>query len=333
MWKWFLFLFTGGFTCSSVFGNFYVFPTDVRTIFSSAYLPAHVGRMVAIGYTLYSGEFVAGPSAIREYVLTNEEAWVFRYTKKTVNTTHKRVAAVVEFAEGGVYTEGKMDSAVSVLVKRVYADFAELSAKWWHIERDGWGIYALYPSGLEAQDGLTLTTLSGRSVKLTASDAYQIYRGEVDVPAGSKYEEDVVKLVETITIDGHNPYVLYRFTQLKDAHGRDKGSILSVGVYDVPALSPLSIKAVVLYSTVFEVKVGNEQRYDYDGFHANPAGKRKLGIGELEVRLDMVSTAAVWNEIEGNIGVTGGGLAYMLKSAEAKEIATDLRTAMETRSS
>lgn len=198
-----------------------------------------------------------------------------------------------------------------------------------------------YPLKRFSDDLLRLSTTKddGFSVNLgfERSKDYRVYRGQREIDDG---DGNAITVTETITINGHNPYVIYRHTSWEvDEHHTNYE--LSIGTYPFMAMNPSFVKAKVI-ETDQEIADGNLRPVSTDIsyiFEDNTLTERNdEGEALWTIGLQLIEDSDVWLQFEGNIGITGGGLATMLveqlhrkkgdqalATAIANELANELR--------
>ena len=160
---------------------------------------------------------------------------------------------------------------------------------------------------------LTATKDDGWSVALgfKRNKNYRVYRGQREIDDG---DGNAITVTETITINGHNPYVIYRHTSWEvDEHHTNYE--LSIGTYPSMAMNPSFVIAKII-ETNQGVADGNLRPVstDISYIFEDDALTERSREGEVlwTIGLQLIEDSDVWLEFEGNIGITGAGLATML---------------------
>lgn len=145
------------------------------------------------------------------------------------------------------------------------------------------------------------------------SKDYRVYRGQREA---STADGESVTVTETITINGHNPYVVYRHTSWQTTEDPEPvAEELSIGSYPFKAINALKIDAKVVETSRSDSAVSNhrpvstEISYNFDG-----SSLTEISEGEVTwtVNLELIEDSDVWLEFEGNTGFTGSGLSTLL---------------------
>lgn len=167
------------------------------------------------------------------------------------------------------------------------------------------------------------------------SNHYRVYRGQREIDNG----QTPVVVTETITINGHNPYVVYRHTSYQ-TDGDLTNSELSIGRFPMMAINPSKVDAKVIQTEQQSLETANPRPVSTDVtyFFGDNTLKEYNDKGEIAwtVDLQLIEDSDVWLEFEYNIGITGSGVEKMLidqllskgddKAAQiAKELADALR--------
>ena len=156
-----------------------------------------------------------------------------------------------------------------------------------------------------SKDGLEI------SLGFERSNHYRVYRGQREVDNG---DGTPVVVTETITINGYNPYVVYRHTSWQ-TDGDLTNSELSIGRYSMLALNPLKVDAKVI-QTEQQSLAANPRPVSTDVtyFFGDNTLKEYNDEGEIAwtVDLQLIADSDVWLQYEGNIGITGSGVETLL---------------------
>lgn len=148
------------------------------------------------------------------------------------------------------------------------------------------------------------------------SKNYRVYRGQQTID--SENGNPPVTVTETITINGYNPYVIFRHTSWKKEDEQFKDEELSIGTYPFLAINPFKVDAKIIKKRQSSTTEDNYYRpvladadisYNFDGLTLS-----ELGEGEVKrtIDLQLVKDSDIWLEFEGNPGFTGAGLASLL---------------------
>ena len=283
-------------------------------------LQREIDMLVARGYMLFAGEFpnnelegVIG----KEFILIRDMlSPVYRYGENQVatrNSSHKLTSKGI--SEGGRAPLGGDGKDVNV-DNLIYIPWGETDLQksrfgWYHYRLETTdGSYPELPAEIESFKLLT----PAHTVEMRPVKHFRIYQGE-------KPLQDIVpgivgKVRETITINGNNPYVVYRHTQVI----RESGEVsdrLSVAIYPYISLQPHLLKeeAVIIEGTD---AVGSK-KYQLFSNVSDDSNNITLNYGSLvtdsstKIPLQLIKQSDIWNEHEGKLGATGAGIEKMHK--------------------
>lgn len=288
----------------------------LRSFVHISELQREVDMLVARGYLLFAGEFHNDKLEVigKEFILIRDaDSPVYRYGENKL---------AFEWSDRLLGTKG---------ISKSFKDELSSTTTYLHAQdhmylpddttraqksRLGWYNYILetadgsYPEVPTEINMLKLKTLD-RTVELQPVRNYRIYRGSTPL-------QDIVPnlaghVTETVVINGNNPYVVYRHTQVV----RESGEVsdrLSIGIYPRIALQPYLVDE---QSVIIEGSdaVGSKMYQ----LVPNNDGDVLLNYGSIvnnhskKIPLQLVKQSEVWNEYDGNIGTTGAGVENMLK--------------------
>ena len=274
-----------------------------------AELQLEVDSLVARGYTLFAGKIQAEELATvtyKEFILIRDaQSPVYRYGEKV--TAFKGVTPIVGkgIAEGWKVELGN-DPTVDNDETTLYSEFLSIQGKRFY----GWYNYQLktadgaYPDTPAAIDALQLVN-KAHTISMQRVNNYRVYRGKAVIPAISGVGSHII---ETITVNGNNPYIVYRHTAMIMRSGKVIGERFSIGKYPHIAIDPFRIQeeaVVIEWSDV----VGHS-RYQ---LRSDDEGNITLKYGKQEeIPLQLIKQSDVWNEYE-DMDETGAGVEDMLK--------------------
>lgn len=275
-----------------------------------------VHQQVASGYSLYSAKLPAvlegindleQARAVQGYLLLSSDRLIdgSAVCCQAVHTDDSQASAQQALHTVGIFSQES--GMVDVSYFSVFDNFSLDGTTWltsdYHLKRVNDKLLRLSAS----EDGMEI------HLGFERSKDYRVYRGQrqVDRDDGSK-----ITVTETITINGHNPYVIFRHTSWQvDQHSTNDE--LSIGYRPMLAINPPLVHATVVetdQSQHLEVNnprpVSTDISYIFDG---NTLTERN-GEGEVawSVALELIENSDVWLEFEGNSGVTGGGIETRL---------------------
>lgn len=287
-----------------------------------AELQREVDMLVARGYVLFAGEFrnekLEGVTG-KEFVLIRDtDSPVYRYGEDEIAVVGSpRNFKTRGIAEGGRATLGGDGKDVNVgsfiYIPRNASDAERSHLGWYHYRletADG-----SYPQNPAVIDTLKLVT-AARTVELQPVNNYRVYRGQLDwpkLPGGGH-----TRFIETITINGDNPYIVYRHTERlyvdyhKDNPTTVEATRLSIGIYPHVAINPYAIGEYATLGEGTGILVKDNGLYRYQ-LNSDNKGNKTLKFGEQEIPLQLVKDSEVWNEYEGDIGITGAEIESKLE--------------------
>lgn len=281
-----------------------------------AELQREVDMLVAQGYVLFAGEIRYGELegvTGKEFILIRDaRSPVYRYGEHEIAVDgSSRTFRTKGIAEGGRAEIGGDGRDVHVSSFLYIPHDASNAVRF----RLGWYFYRLatadgrYPESPTRINMLQLI-IGTHTVELQPVNNYRVYRGQFDyreLPASN--------VIETITINGNNPYVVYRHTQrvIKES-GEVIGDRLSIGIYPRKTLQPFLVEEKAVISEGSDVVRHNRYQLLPDN-----EGNMTLNYGvqvndnSKKIPLPLIKQSDVWNEYEGNIGTTGAGIESMLE--------------------
>ncbi|MDE3269787.1 MAG: hypothetical protein OYH77_05845 [Pseudomonadota bacterium] len=290
---------------------------SLQTFKHVAELQREVDMLVARGYMLFTGEFHTEASdrvTGNEFLLIRDlRSPIYRYSEEKLaidggasSFTAKGIAAGGQAPLGG---DGKDVNVQNFIYIPRNSTDTELSQRGWYHYRleTADGFYPETPADVETIKLITPM----RTVELRPVAAYRIYRGQ-------KALQDVVPglfghIIETVAINGNNPYVIYRHTQVVRRSG-EKSDRLSIGVYPRIALQPhlIAEKSVIIEGAD---AVGSKL---YEFIPNDDEEKATLNYGlvdkdSTQITLQLIQQSDIWNEYQGNAGTTGEGIEALLK--------------------
>ena len=273
----------------------------------SSYLVAGTHRMVASGYALYSGQLPTlsqGPDDFEHrktgeghlFIFQDELAAGNRIFSRSIYRDRADNETATIHAEGELSPESGLVNIDGLII---FSNTDSDNNVWrlasgYRLQREG-------STSLQVSDDPKDDTES-QKLAFEKSKDYRIYRGQRDL--GTIGNISVI-VTETITINGYNPYVVYRHRVWRTDHSHIVGEELSVGTYSLIAIDPFKIEATVIGSyRSFEVGVrptGSRLHYDFSDSHLTDGNHDE----RTTVELTMIENAKVWQQIDGNIGVAG----------------------------
>ena len=276
-------------------------------------LQFEIDWLVAQGFVLFAGEIQykeVRDVTYKEFVLIRDaQSPVYRYGEKMIAFDDEMPIVGKSIAEGWK--------------KELGDDFVVENTNT-HLHNGNRGtqdkiIYGWYSYRLETEDGsypdtpATIDALQlvneAHAISMQPVNDYRVYRGEISYPRLPP-DDTGTRIVETITINGNNPYIVYRHKAvIKSSHGRTyKDERFSVGIY-----SHITISSHIKETHVEEM-LGSKGEAG-GGYFLEPDkdGNMILKEGSHEVTLELIKQSEVWNKYEGNIGTTGAGVEDMLK--------------------
>ena len=279
-----------------------------------AALQLEVDWLVAQGYVLFAGEIQdkeIKEVTYKEFVLIRDaQSPIYRYGEKVIAFDDEMPIVGKSIAEGWKVELGDdfvVENANTYLHNRSRSTQDKLIYGW-----DGYRLKTAdgsYPDTPATIDALQLVN-EAHTVDMQPVSDYRVYRGEISYPRMPP-DDTVTRIVETITINGNNPYIVYRYKAvISSSHGRTfKDERFSVGIYSHIAISS-HIK-----ETYVEEMLGSKGETG-GGYFLEPddSGNITLKEGSHQVPMQLIKQSDVWNEYdEGNIGTTGAGIESMLK--------------------
>ncbi len=255
-----------------------------------AYLARSVHKMVASGYRLYSGNLA--------YQNTRADILIYRDHLRDGARIYARSKDVtmdaVAHAEG-IYAQERVYLQAAVVLPE-----QKQNELWQHMLSD----YELHRQG----DDLRASFSDGWGVfdrRFAPSSDYRVYRGE-----RPGVETDIT-IVETITVNGYNPYVVYRHTAWHDTTTDEIISEeLSIGTYSYLAINPTAIDAEVVASYGERAQpVSTGTQYGLLGGKLTTFAENQKSTGTV---LAKIIDSEVYHRFEGNPGFTGSELAVRL---------------------
>ena len=284
-----------------------------------AQLQREVDMLVARGYVLFAGEFLneelEGVTGKEFLLIRDNDSPVYRYGEDEVAAAGSSVNFNTKgIAEGGrapLGGDGKDVNVKNFIYIPHNATDAERSRLGWYYFRLQTADEA-YPENPAAVDTLKLIT-EARTVDLHPVNHYRVYQGRLDWPRlpGSGH----TSFVETITINGNNPYIIYRHTaRLHVGYYANEGTVveadrLTIGIYPYLAVEPFIVEEKTVLSEGVDIVSHDNGRYQ---LISDNKDNMTLKYRDNEIPLQLIKDADVWNAYEGNPGTTGAGIESML---------------------
>ena len=298
-----------------------------------AELQREIDMLVTRGYVLFAGEAHrrrdSSDPKIKEFILVkDQQSPVYRYTE----LEHPRDGKLSGISKGrmGLWfyedlrlldpsdtqsdktvSDEKRIGKVDVYTDDLLLNRSEFKSKLSEDEKSWWLFFEMHaPEVIEtaaAEVGeIIMFTINAMIAHLTQANNYRIYQGERPITSISGREG---KFVETITINGENPYIIYRHAQMILPNGEVYGDRFSVGIYPRIVSNPFLIKEKMI--SVEGSDFIGQTRYN---LLTDDEGNMTLQYGNnTEVTLQLIKDSDVWNEFEGNFGTTGAGIEDRLK--------------------
>ena len=295
----------------------------VRSSYLANQLEKSVHQMVASGYALYSGHLPSVPSVPEGldgdydngvgnlFILQNELVNGQRVYSKSVYGDEKIPSKTTTIQSGGMFfSASNMVLIDSLIIFPNQPTFGTTD--------DVFSIELANRYRLERANDTLLRASSHKGglefhIGFEKNNNYRIWQGQREIDN----EGTTTVVTETITINGYNPYVIYRHTSRTELRAgkladRPINEELSVGIYPFAAINPFKVEAKVIETRQYQASprpVSTEISYN---FGDNNLTELRDGEVAWTVDLQLVEDSDIWLEFEGNPGFTGAGLESLL---------------------
>ncbi len=301
-------------TGASIFATPAAFRMPLQSIAQVSDLQRAIDRLVATGYKLLANKSADG-RFVREFILLkNAESPIYRYSETCVMHADDR-----PLGRYAVFSEGHLEHATTVsvddelhryvsaekerdgippLTREGYRSVTAVSdVSSLHPEIDAVVLfhslrhtksYELIPSNA---DGTYQLIIPSGSVALHHRDDYRVYR-RVTTDAQQR------KVIDTLTINGWNPYLVYRHTHISATDGTLVGEVLSEGRYPAPVVNDYAVE-------VFSAEVQGLVEVHHGSYNFRQGDTPYLE--QEDTPLTLMRDAKVWDEYH-NPDLLGAGV-------------------------
>ena len=249
-----------------------------------------IDRLVATGYRLLANRPGKGLHDSEFMLIKDTKSPVYRYTETRVVHADGRPAG-----RYGVLSEGHLGYMTEIVVDEELHSYVPAEKERDGIPpREGYRSMTAVPDATPTQnyelipqnaDGAYLLGTANDFIAMHPVNDYRVYR---HASADTRQRE----IINTLTINGWNPYIVYRHTHIAEAGGRVVAEVLSEGRYPAPAVNDYAIEVFSAeIRGLVDVQHGNYKFYRGDNSHLNE-----------DIPLTLVRDTEVWNEYPGSLG-------------------------------
>lgn len=245
-----------------------------------------IDRLVATGYRLLANKPGKGLHDSEFILIKDANSPVYRYTETRVVHADGRPAG-----RYAVLSEGNLGHATEIIVDgelRSYVPVEKEREATPPVTREGYRSVTAVPAATLTQtyellpqndDGAYLLGTNDDFVAMHPVNDYRVYRHESTDPRQRK-------IINTLTINGWNPYIVYRHTHIAEKDGKFVAAMLSEGRYPAPAVNDYAVEvfAAEMHGLV-EVHYGNYNFYQDDDPRLEHEDSKQALVRNYEVSL------------------------------------------------
>ena len=276
-------------------------------------LQLEIDWLVARGYVLFAGEIQdkwIKEVTYKEFVLIRDaHSPVYRYGEKVIAFDDEMPIVGKSIAEGW---KAELGDGFTVENANTYPHNGNRSTQDKLIY--GWDSYyrletadGSYPDAPDTIDTLQLVN-EAHTVNMQPVNNYRVYRGEISFSIWPSDAADI-RGVETITINGNNPYIVYRHKAvITSKFGKtSKDERFSIGIYS-------HIASNYRIEETYIEKMLDSKGKSGDGYLLEPDNDGNITLTEesYKVPLQLIKQSDVWNEYT-HSGEAGAVAKDMLK--------------------